>query len=825
MPRKKKKKNMMLRLHPNQATVFNDPARYKVLCCSRRWGKSRLLMTILITKAINFKGHYDPLSPSVCALIMPTLKQARSIHWNALVAALDGHPAVDKIHKSDFRISLKGNRPDIILRGCNEDSGDSLRGSKFYFAAFDEIQDVKDIVWTEVVSPALADTAGSTAFFCGCVNPNTLVLTDSGFERIGKLDPGTKPKQWKELNIPVWGIGKDFHNADGFWNNGFEQTLIVTTDSGYSIEATYNHPVLTRDGWVKLEDLDFNSEIAIDFGMDKWGNTTPGKDFELGFIAPEHRPTKKLEFNLEMAYMLGYFSQKAHWIKNDEDEKIGFRFNPRTKSDDRDYFRSKSIGGFRFRDSSSTEWHGRPLIMESLLVIKWLEHLGVDFDSPVHHREVPDWLLKANKELVCSYLKGLYDANGSPLRKNGKTLRRVNLYSRSQKFMQQIQIILLNLGIVSRLTESDNRDKVSADVKVGNKKYLLAVRGEYFKPFKKYIGFKRASFTKEVRKLRNSKEGCRFKVDTEYFWDRIVTIKQSASPTVDFTVPNTKSFLGNGIICHNTPKGIGTFFHQLYKNEEIGLKGWKSFHQTIYDNPFIAREEIANFEAALPPKAFEQEFLASWVSFEGQIFSELSEHNLVKNDAVPAYFDEMILGIDWGDINPALVVVGYKNGIYFLVDYWENPNPKYAIEQRHHDEAAVRFCEKYPITSSFADPSQPGRIMTMRRAGVPLLRNGYNRVSEGNGIINTLLFQKRLLIKESTCERPYEVMTAYHRKKKDGVIFDEPELHQDDHLADALRYVIASREHKNFAQDNFGQRLLVAEKPNLILPEKQGLYT
>ncbi len=824
LSKRKKKKNTTLLLHPGQAEVFNNEARFKVLCCSRRWGKSRLLMTILITKAINFEGEFDPLSPSVCALIMPTLKQAKSIHWAALCAALDGHPAVDKINRSDHRIILKGNRPDIVLRGCNEDSGDSLRGSKFYFAAFDEIQDVKEIVWTEVVSPALADTAGSTAFFCGCVNPNTLVLTDTGFEKIGNLNPGAGTKQWKELNRNVWGLNKEFHLADGFWNNGLQQTLIITTDSGYSIEATHNHPVYTDKGWVKLEDLNYNSKVAIDFGMDVWGKKIPGELLEMGYISPELAPTAPLKFSGELSYMLGYMVQKAHWIYDKQGNCTGFRFNPKNE-DDRKHLLKRTMFGYRFRQSKKSEWHGRPLIMESPVVVKWLKGIGMDFENPIHHREVPLWVFTTTKGFVTMFLKGVYDSCGAPLRKKGKSVRRINLYSRSKVFSQQIQTILLNYGIVSRLTESVNRDKRSKDPNISNKKYLLAVRGEYFNTFKKYIGFKRAEFLREFERLRYSREGARFKVEGDYFYDKVVSIKQSACQTVDFTVPDTNSYIGNGIMCHNTPKGIGTFFHDLYQNEKNPeMKGWKSFHQTVYDNPFIPRDEIDGFKAALPPKAFEQEFMASWVSFDGQIYSDLSTANLVRDEAVPTDFDEVILGIDWGDINPALVVVGYKKGVYFLIDYWENENSKYAIEQRLHDEAAVAFCEKYPITSAYADPSQPGRILSMRRAGIPRLVKGYNKVSEGNGIVNTLLYQKRLLIQESKCRRPFEVMTAYHRKKKDGIIFDEPALHQDDHIADALRYVIASREHKNFAQENYGQRLILPKSQNLVIPQKQGLY-
>jgi hypothetical protein len=88
---------------------------------------------------------------------------------------------------------------------------------------------------------------------------------------------------------------------------------------------------------------------------------------------------------------------------------------------------------------------------------------------------------------------------------------------------------------------------------------------------------------------------------------------------------------------------------------------------------------------------------------------------------------------------------------------------------------------EHNVSRSFADPSQPGRILTMRKSGIPKLMGGYNRVSEGNGIVNTLLYQKRLMIAES-CRRVYEDMGAYHRASKEGFIKEEVAESQQDHL-------------------------------------------
>jgi hypothetical protein len=268
-----------------------------------------------------------------------------------------------------------------------------------------------------------------------------------------------------------------------------------------------------------------------------------------------------------------------------------------------------------------------------------------------------------------------------------------------------------------------------------------------------------------------------------------------------------------------TPKGAGTFFHSLYlQGGEV--PNWASFLKTVYDNPFIPLDEIQRTKESLPEKIFRQEFLASWESFDGQIFSDLDKRHLLDDDDLPTKFDQVYIGVDWGDVNPALVVVGRRGAAYFVIDCWENPNPKAAIEQRVHNEKAIELARTHGVNRGYADPSQPGRILTMRKAGVPKLMEGYNRVSEGNGVVNTLLHQDKLFIAKS-CKRVFEDMTAYHRESKEGNVTEKVAEGQRDHFCDALRYVLATLEHRNIENiiDSMGANTLIPS-----VPQDDSLY-
>ena len=687
---------------------------------------SRLLLTTLIERAINYNGNYDKASPPVVLLVMPSLKQAKQIHWEPLVNILDGHPAVKRIFKSECRIVFKGNKPDIILRGANEDNGDNMRGLKIYFAGLDEMQDIKPIVWTEVIRPALVDTKNSTSLIIGCVNPNTKVLTPTGIKEIKDFDSDTKEKEYLPISEDIYGIGREFHKADGFFNNGIVETRKISTSYGFTLESSLNHPILTKDGWKKTGELEVGDKVAIDYGMEVWGNIDPLADFEgtgteINGLSISGGMTEQLAHFLGWGIAQGNFASAFH------------------NSDD--------LGKF----------------------LNLLKHLGMRKFFP-NNQVIPSWLWNGKREWAVSFIKGYIV--GAGLRDDQK---RIVLRSPSKELLREMQLLLTNLGVVACLGGDG-----------------LVLNG--FNP---------------GEPLKNQ----------DYYWDTIKTLEQSECQTFDFTIPETHSFWSNGFISHNTPKGAGTFFHSLYlQGGEV--PNWASFLKTVYDNPFIPLDEIQRTKESLPEKIFRQEFLASWESFDGQIFSDLDKRHLLDDDDLPTKFDQVYIGVDWGDVNPALVVVGRRGAAYFVIDCWENPNPKAAIEQRVHNEKAIELARTHGVNRGYADPSQPGRILTMRKAGVPKLMEGYNRVSEGNGVVNTLLHQDKLFIAKS-CKRVFEDMTAYHRESKEGNVTEKVAEGQRDHFCDALRYVLATLEHRNIENiiDSMGANTLIPS-----VPQDDSLY-
>ena len=176
------------------------------------------------------------------------------------------------------------------------------------------------------------------------------------------------------------------------------------------------------------------------------------------------------------------------------------------------------------------------------------------------------------------------------------------------------------------------------------------------------------------------------------------------------------------------------------------------------------------------------------------MFSELADRYFV--DVIPDEFDRTFLGVDWGDTNPALVVIGLKGDRYFVVDEWINTTGA-PITQDVVDDAALKLCQRWGIHRGYANPSRPSSILHMRRLdhdGLKRMIKGFNRIDEGLTAINSLLYQDRLFI-HSRLAHFRQCAESYHRATDiEGNVQQSIEDGQDDHVVDAFRYVLATIE-------------------------------
>jgi hypothetical protein len=164
----------------------------------------------------------------------------------------------------------------------------------------------------------------------------------------------------------------------------------------------------------------------------------------------------------------------------------------------------------------------------------------------------------------------------------------------------------------------------------------------------------------------------------------------------------------------------------------------------------------------------------------------------------------MEIGVDWGDIHPALTVVGKDaNDIWWELDNWHNTAPSDQVKElppvleEDFLERAIALCERHSVTHAYADPSRPASIEKWKRAGkvrkikgLAAIEAAFNPISEGCADVNGLFYQDRLFVRLTDFA---DELRGYHRKSdKDGNILDAVADKQVDHRCDSFRYGLAT---------------------------------
>lgn len=137
-------------LRPDQLEIATHPARVKVVCMGRRYGKSTLGQVLCIWYA---------LGGGSVAWVVPTYKNARPL-WRMLEQAVARVPRnLYRMHRQDHILEFPETGGWIGVYSADNDVG--LRGEAFDLAVLDEAAMMPESTFTDVIMPTLADRAGT----------------------------------------------------------------------------------------------------------------------------------------------------------------------------------------------------------------------------------------------------------------------------------------------------------------------------------------------------------------------------------------------------------------------------------------------------------------------------------------------------------------------------------------------------------------------------------------------------------------------------------------------------------------------------------------
>ncbi|MCY3717746.1 MAG: terminase family protein [Chloroflexi bacterium] len=130
---------------------MDNPARFKVVACGRRWGKTELGKTALLRMALQHQRRAWWLAPTILMASQVWRDLKNSLH--SLTYA--------RISETEKRIDIAGGGM-IAVRSAHHP--DSLRGEGLDLAVLDEAAYMQPRVWQEIVRPMLTTTRGGALF-------------------------------------------------------------------------------------------------------------------------------------------------------------------------------------------------------------------------------------------------------------------------------------------------------------------------------------------------------------------------------------------------------------------------------------------------------------------------------------------------------------------------------------------------------------------------------------------------------------------------------------------------------------------------------------
>ena len=437
-----------------------------------------------------------------------------------------------------------------------------------------------------------------------CLRGDTYIFTERGLVSLKDLMPtGARVGTFAEIGCPVQARqGRSIANY--FYTGGKQATIRITTRFGYEIEGTPEHRLWVRhpdgsEGWKQLADVTNGDMVAIDRRVDLWGQETSIDRSAAYSVKRGKRYRLPAEVNEDLAYIMGLLigdgtlTYSGTFMLSTADTSIADEYQRIVEK----------LFGYRPARKRNSIDHA----VHSKQIRIFLENLGLGYGR-AHDKHVPHSILRAPKQIVIAFLQGLFDTDGWAANQQAK----VFLATSSQRLAREVQLLLLNLGIVAslkvkptkcqpsyqvaiygedairfhtqvgfRLPRKQARQQLASDLRMPNigipylATTLKKVQADIVATTGKPVALKRNKSVNSIfytylpakrnlsyRKLGELIDYCHqnFVLYPEieavqqhrYFYDRIVKIETGEADVYDLSVAHDHSYIANGFVSHNS---------------------------------------------------------------------------------------------------------------------------------------------------------------------------------------------------------------------------------------------------------------------------------
>jgi len=314
-----------------------------------------------------------------------------------------------------------------------------------------------------------------------CVTADTRLATRYGLVRIGDLyDAGVEIQATVDRRALGEGMGVAVRSAvPAFMTAPSADVYRVVTKAGYEIKATEWHDFYTTRGKVKLKDLKVGDDLLVQSGKGQFGGC--GSE--------------------ELGALLGLLTGDGHFTgrKGETCAAIDLWGEDRDYAQEVvDYINSLIVGWAnsrrRYRVSAIAVPERNLIMIRSVILARVLEYYGFTAKAKA---QVPEIVWRGNEDCVRGYLRGLFQTDGTVnVSGNSGTTCSVRLASSQASLLKDVQVLLSNFGIFSRIFKRrEAGERLLPDGKGGRRLYAckadyeLIIDGESRERFMSEIAF------------------------------------------------------------------------------------------------------------------------------------------------------------------------------------------------------------------------------------------------------------------------------------------------------------------------------------------------
>ncbi len=335
----------------------------------------------------------------------------------------------------------------------------------------------------------------------------------------------------------------------------------LRTRHGYSVTATAEHRFLTPSGYVELRDLCPGDGLYLQSGAGCW-NADPvlpaidldefvGRKLRARMARGEANPPTT--WSKQLGQLLGWLSGDG-WTYDNRGKPVVAMIFGSTDQDLLPYFRDLVRQWFGVRGALASR-NSTTTLHYDAVVARFVRGLGFA-QQKASEKRVPAAIWSAPYDAVIGYLQGIFTSDGT-VNDAGPNKRSctIRLASSWRELLEDVQQLLLNLGIVSRL---HRRREAMVRLLPGSDRTLqeyqttaqfeLLLDKENRERFAQEIGF--LSGTKQARVDDHTASATRGAY-CERFTTEVASIEPAGRADVyDLTEPETHSIVINGLVSH-----------------------------------------------------------------------------------------------------------------------------------------------------------------------------------------------------------------------------------------------------------------------------------